>query len=185
MDYQLPEIDVALATSAAPTYFHAFTDSGSRVFLDGGLWANCPVMVGITEAASAIGWPIDGLDVLSVGTTAEPFDVSRKRRQGGIAQWNRGLVDLLMTAQVRGALGLAEALTKRQVRRIDVTTRPGRFSLDNSREISELKALGENSARQAAEEINQRFMSSPADIFEPCHCLNAGEQERQELLKTA
>ena len=142
-------------------------------------------MVGITEAASAIGWPIDGLDVLSIGTTAEPFDVSRERRQGGIAQWNRGLVDLLMTAQVRGALGLADALTKRQVRRIDVTTRPGRFSLDNSREISELKALGENSARQAADEINQRFLSSPAEIFEPYHRSNAIEKGGNELLKTA
>jgi patatin-like phospholipase/acyl hydrolase len=35
-------LDVALATSAAPTYFPAHTITGRSAFIDGGLWANCP-----------------------------------------------------------------------------------------------------------------------------------------------
>ena len=46
----LPAVDVALATSAAPTYFPAHTIPGRGTFIDGGLWANCPAMVGIVEA---------------------------------------------------------------------------------------------------------------------------------------
>lgn len=175
MDYRIPAVDVAMATSAAPTYFNAHADECGRVFLDGGVWANSPVMVGIVEAITALGWPLERLDVLSVGTTAEPFDVGRKRRTGGLFQWNSGLVDLLMAAQVKGMLGLAGALTKHRILRIDVTTRPGRFSLDNSLEISELKALGENSARQQVDEIFERFMTSTAPAFEPCHQIDAGE----------
>jgi hypothetical protein len=174
MDYQRWAVDVALATSAAPTYFDAFADCHGRVFLDGGVWANCPAMVGLTEATANLGWPIDRIEILSIGTTAEPFDVSRKRRRGGIAQWNRGLVELLMAAQVRGTLGLASALTRHRIRRIDVTTRRGRFSLDNAEEIPELRALGENSARQVAQTICAQFLESPAERFEPCFSVAAG-----------
>jgi len=42
----LPAVDAALATSAAPTYFPAHTIAGRGTFVDGGLWANCPTIVG-------------------------------------------------------------------------------------------------------------------------------------------
>ena len=146
MDCNRPAIEVALATAAAPTYFQAFTDAEGRSFVDGGIWANCPVMVGIAEAVGVLGWPLDAIDVLSIGTTDEPFDISRERRRGGIFHWNRGLVTLLMSAQVRGTLGFATALTSNRIQRIDEITRPGRFCLDDSREVSELRALGETGA---------------------------------------
>lgn len=165
MDCNRPAIEVALATAAAPTYFQAFTDASGRAYVDGGVWANCPVMVGIAEAVGILGWPLESINVLSIGTTDEPFDISRRRRAGGIFQWNRGLVTLLMSAQVRGTLGLAAALTRQCVRRIDVVTRQGRFGMDDSREVSELKALGENSARQVADEINGQFLMSPVGPF--------------------
>lgn len=172
MDYQHPATAVAMATSAAPTFFDAFTDADGRVFVDGGVWANCPVMVGIVEATAALGWPFEQIEILSIGTTDAPFDINRQRRSGGVAQWNVGLVDLLMAAQVRGTLGLAKALTKDRVVRIDVMTRPGRFSLDNSGEVTELRALGENSARQEVERIQDLFFRHPCAAFHPCHRLH-------------
>jgi len=48
----LMAVDVALATSAAPTYFPAHIIPGRGIFIDGGLWANCPAMVGFVEARS-------------------------------------------------------------------------------------------------------------------------------------
>jgi patatin-like phospholipase/acyl hydrolase len=52
-DGEIKMRDVALATSAAPTYFpaHYFeSDKLSGHFVDGGLWANNPTFVGINEA---------------------------------------------------------------------------------------------------------------------------------------
>ena len=169
MDYRLPATTVALATSAAPTFFSAFTDPDGRVFLDGGVWANCPAMVGLVEATTALSWPVEQIDILSIGTTSEPFDVNHKRRNGGFLRWNKGVVDLLQEAQVRGTLGLANTMTGRRLLRIDAVARPGRFSLDGANEVSDLKALGENSARQAVGEVTKRFLTTPVDLFDPCY----------------
>ena len=81
-DYQMPAYRVALATSAAPTYFSAQTFSYSDVttgrdstvtnLVDGGVFANNPALIGLTEALS-IGVPLSQLKILSVGTGSEIF----------------------------------------------------------------------------------------------------------------
>lgn len=45
-------VDVALATSAAPTYFpsHEIEHYSRKQFIDGGVWANNPTLVGLLEA---------------------------------------------------------------------------------------------------------------------------------------
>jgi patatin-like phospholipase/acyl hydrolase len=50
-DWRIPMVDVAMATSAAPTYFPAAKVDGHRL-IDGGIWANNPSVVAITEAVS-------------------------------------------------------------------------------------------------------------------------------------
>ena len=68
-DREYKMIDVALATSSAPTYFkmHNIDDS---YYLDGGLWANNPTMVGILESLRHFvgkDKKYDNYDVLSIG----------------------------------------------------------------------------------------------------------------------
>jgi patatin-like phospholipase/acyl hydrolase len=170
MDYRRPACEIALATSAAPTYFDAFEDKNGA-YLDGGVWANSPVMVGIVEATSALGLRADQIDVLSIGTTSAPFDVNHQRRKGGIWQWGVGVVDLLMEAQTRGMQGLAFATVGQNLLRIDEVTRPGRFSLDGAHEVADLKALGENSARRHLDQVVQKFLLEPAAPFKPFHAV--------------
>lgn len=100
----LPAVEVALAPAAAPTYGPAWTvDRGCH--LDGGLWANCPVTVGLVEAIGVLGQAPNAMDVLRIGTATEPCAVSpRRRQQGGLLRWNIGLRDLLQQAQVAAAL---------------------------------------------------------------------------------
>ena len=81
-------VDVALATSAAPTYLpvHEFPDG--RSYLDGGVWANNPMLVGILEAVTKLQCPATTIDVLSIGTTEEPFHVDQRlRKSGGFLKW--------------------------------------------------------------------------------------------------
>lgn len=180
-DYKLLASTVALGTSAAPTYYPAYSDTNGACFLDGGVWANSPVVVGLLEATCVLKWPIEQVDLLSIGTTQAPFDVSHSKRNGGVAQWNIGLLDLFMEAQVDAALGQARLMTNNRMLRIDTATRPGRFSLDNSNEISDLKALGQQAARLHEQEISQRFLSSKTEEFLPCYPVAAASGGDQPM----
>ena len=168
MDYAKAATEVALATSAAPTFFSAYHDERGAVYLDGGVWANCPAVVALTEATSILNWPIEQVDVLSIGTTCEPFDIRHHQRRAGILGWNKGVIDLFQQAQCSGMLGIARAMTGQRLHRIDAVARPGRFSLDNAREVSDLKALGANCARQNLETVCDQFLSHPVEPFVPC-----------------
>lgn len=91
-------VDLCLATSAAPIFRslaaveHADgRGSGYKVFADGGLWANNPVLVGVIEALdmAAPGQPIE---VFSLGTCPLPAgeQIARKDIHRGLAGWNFG-----------------------------------------------------------------------------------------------
>ena len=87
-DYLESAVDVAMATSAAPTYFPAHIRKNGGAFIDGGIWANCPVMVGFIEATCILKADPSDVRILSIGTTEEPFYVTEKQRQGGILSWS-------------------------------------------------------------------------------------------------
>ena len=140
--------------------------------IDGGIWANCPATVGLIEAISVLGQQPKDIEILSLGTTIKPFHVSPRRRKGGLLFWHKGIIDLLMQAQVAGALAQAKVLSGRKALRINVTTQSGRFAMDNARHIAELRALGIREARHCEHEVSQRFLDTPAEPFVPYHCLS-------------
>lgn len=100
---------VAAATAAAPTYFQPL-DSGGYRFLDGGLWANNPVMVGLVDALSCFDVDPHQVRILSLGCGDEPFRVSdRMMRWGGLWSW-RFAINAAMSFQSKNALGQAGLL---------------------------------------------------------------------------
>lgn len=166
-DYLLPAATVAVGTAAAPTYFPAYTEAGGGCYLDGGLWANSPVVVGILEATCVLGHRIENVELLSVGTTTCPYHVSHARRSGGFLRWATGLAEVFMQAQVEAALGQARLMVGERMVRVDAEAAPGRFSIDNASAIAELKDLGDQAARRHEKEISQRFLLAPAERFAP------------------
>ena len=70
--------EIAIATSAAPTYFPvaAVQEKHGKVgYLDGGLWANNPTLVGLIEASRFFvgsGKPYQQAAILSVGNASSP-----------------------------------------------------------------------------------------------------------------
>lgn len=82
-DWKLDVADVALATSAAPTYFpiHRIDD---ELYADGGMFANSPDMVALHEAEHFLRKERADIRVLSIGTTtaAFAFSASTKLRLG-------------------------------------------------------------------------------------------------------
>jgi uncharacterized protein len=171
-DIEALAVDVALATSAAPTYFEAspFPVHVGSSFVDGGVWANNPVLVAIVEATCFLGVPLDEIDVLSIGTTSAPFNISNNR-SAGIIKWNVGMIDLMFQAQAEAALKQAKLLLNDRVFRIDVMTRPGEFSLDDASpdKIGRLMSLGRDEAvkRENLEAVKKRFLATRAPVFSP------------------
>jgi patatin-like phospholipase/acyl hydrolase len=169
-DYQRSCVHMALATAAAPTYLPAFQADDGTAYVDGGVWANDPILVGVLEAIVNLHHAPEDLDVLSIGTTEEPFHISkRRRRRGGILQWALGVVPLLMHAQAEAARAQAGILLPSQPLRINRYVEPGRFSMDDSRQINDLDGLGRLEARRYEKAISERFLSTRTQPFRPCH----------------
>lgn len=102
-------VKVALSTSAAPTYFQPM-DSGSYQHLDGGLWANNPIMVGLTEALGSFDIDRSNTRILSISCGDSPFLVADDQVQnGGLLSW-RNVIDAAIHFQSLNALGQASVL---------------------------------------------------------------------------
>jgi uncharacterized protein len=96
-------VQVALATAAAPTYFSSAVVKNlvsNASFFDGGVWANCPAMAAIVEAVCYLGVPLDRIDVLSIGTTEEPFTVKSMAQAG----WARSYAGFWVTRRSGGVV---------------------------------------------------------------------------------
>jgi hypothetical protein len=159
-------IDVALATAAAPTYFPSHEVDGSVSYIDGGLWANCPAAVGLTEAVAYLGYDIHEIRLLSVSTTSVPYYLSRAKRVGGLLRWAKPVIDALMRFQIEGSHSMTSSmLTRRggQYHRIDRITPDRLFSMDNVRMVNKLIGMGRNVGAFDKNYVffRQHFLSGP------------------------
>ena len=172
-------MDVALATSAAPTYFAAapFPAHRGASYVDGGVWANSPAMVGLTETVAFLDLPLSSIDMLSIGTTTTPFTIAR-HTDSGVAQWNAGLIELMFEGQMEAAHAQAKLLLNGRLHRINVTVPAGHFALDDARseKIHQLANLGRGEAvkRENFEAVSARFLNGiSAGPFTPAHRVSA------------
>lgn len=177
-DYSVPAVDVALATSAAPTFLPAFVGADGTTLVDGGVWANCPAAVGVVEALTVLGQPFGTVDLLSVGTTDEPLHVSKGKAFGGLLQWARFQTVVFMQAQAKAALAHAKLLTGGRMVRVSELVAPDRFSLDDPSGIQDLQALGTKAARHREPALESRFFDRPTQPFVPFR--GPGSEDRDE-----
>ena len=85
-DHKMFAWEAARATSAAPTYFKGHERS-ERMFIDGGLWANNPVMIAIVDALSAYDLARESIEILSIGTGNLPWQIALQNAGGGLWNW--------------------------------------------------------------------------------------------------
>jgi hypothetical protein len=168
MDFKVPAVEVALATSSAPVFFPPYRSGQEVVFIDGGIWANNPVGLAVTEAISMLGKSGMEIDVLTVGGTSAPPDFTQRGR--GWRFWAFRAIDAAIRGQSFAALGTAQHLAGHDsVFRYSPSVLPGRFALDEPAGISELKAFGYSEARESLRQLTPRFFSAPAEPFTPFH----------------
>lgn len=158
-------VDVALATTAAPTYLPAARLRNHRL-VDGGVWANNPTLVGVVEALTVLGATPQACRVLSLGTTDPISWAHQSLDHGGLAQWARPSSKLFLKAQAVSSLHMAEHLLGRdRVTRIDPVVPDGLFRLDRL-DSATIRGLAEGVSRRASGAV-EPFFAHRAPPFRP------------------
>lgn len=103
--------DICLATSAAPIVLpiagipDPLTPGELSHFVDGGLWANNPILIALVEALT-MSKPEQSIEILSIGTCPPPSGsaITCDEASRGIASWGFGIkaLNVSMDAQASG-----------------------------------------------------------------------------------
>lgn len=167
-DYRVPMWAVAMATSAAPTYFPAFCLPDEHVrLIDGGVWANNPAMVGVTEAISMFDRQLVDLRVLSLGTTSE-LKLGRSRlNNAGLLGWGLSAVNVLLDGQSAAAFKQTQHLVGvDHAHRLDPLAPRELASLDTA-DARELIAVAAHHSRQFTPKFEATFGSHVRSPYTP------------------
>jgi patatin-like phospholipase/acyl hydrolase len=158
---------VAAASSAAPTFLPAFQMDEVDCHVDGGIWANNPIVLGIAEAVRFFGQPLENISALSVGTGSKSFRLTHSEAASiGIIGWGRNarLLELVLEAQSKGAHNTACMLLKEeQYLRIDADLSTP-IPLDDHKAALSLIERGAQAGRMNKAKIMRRFFAWPRAI---------------------
>ena len=177
-DYKLPMWQVGLATSAAPTFFSACKAIKSARLVDGGVWANNPTMVGLTEAVSLLEIPLRDIRILSIGTSWELKHRADHLDDAGAWGWKKEIVDVMFRGQSHAAVKQAELLLntrdQQRVLRLDFPVPEDTFGLDRV-DIKRMLPKVEYCARHFGPKVEELFFDHIAPAFEPAHKLTKNQ----------
>ena len=139
-------VEVALDTSAAPTYFPTHD-----TYIDGGVVANNPSMAAVAQTQDPRNTdPAPGLAevyVLSLGTGMNLSYIKGKNLDWGLAQWAKPLVSLLLDASMGIADFQCRHILKENYRRIaPVFPHDTNIKLDEWKRAQELIDFGNASS---------------------------------------
>lgn len=153
-------VDAALASSAAPTYFdEAVWEApvATEIFLDGGIWANNPVLPALAESVRHLKIPLDRIDVLSVGTIGNEADFTESLRKGK-AGWAPTSANLFFAAQEHASATMAESfLGPARHLRVNQQT-PCAIKLDDKEAIEDMALRGNNVGKDSFVAVRSRFL---------------------------
>lgn len=153
-------VDAALASSAAPTYFdeaHVQNEITTQQYLDGGIWANNPILPAISEAVRHLGVPLDRIDVLSVGTVGSELSFVESLGKGKLG-WAEDSIGLFFAAQEHAALEIASSLlTRARHLRINQQSRAP-IPLDDTEALNDLIGRGDRMAADTFSLVRSRFL---------------------------
>jgi uncharacterized protein len=164
VDHARSLVEVALATSAAPSYFPIFRASDARLYVDGGLVANTPGQCGLHEAEVFFDCsPVD-VHILAVGTASAGRNVRSGRsawaRDLGWARWGSRLFDVTISAQESLVHNLLRHRCRERYVVIDSV-----IDTERAKDVEELDCASEaaiDTLLAAASKAAQQFIGSRA-----------------------
>ena len=131
--------DAILASCVAPTYFDPMPVD-HYLLADGGLWANNPSIIALTEAVSKFGRSADQVHILSIGTGHSVNLYTQNRFWGLLTGWGRHeLVSYVLRLQSEASANMAKLLLADRYMRLDPEIED--WPLDDLKHIDTLKAM--------------------------------------------
>jgi patatin-like phospholipase/acyl hydrolase len=134
---------VAMASCAAPLYFKTAKLKDS-FYIDGGLWANNPSLIGIVEAIRC-GANLKEIKVLSLGTGSYMFQKTQNvAKKMNLFNWDNcglELVDVSFEVQAQSVHNHIECLLPGKYLRVQHIFNP-KLAMDDTRRLGDLKAIG-------------------------------------------
>ena len=158
-----PAWKIALATSAAPVYFPGAQVVAGDSHVDGGLFANNPTLIALTEAVRYFDQPLDRIRILSIGAgeNAERIQHERARRMG-VWHWKTAMYDHMLIAQARIVHEVtARLLSPGQYERVNIPLEHP-YPLDDVAAARALLEPGAQEARTRLPGLRDRFLFGPA-----------------------
>lgn len=136
--------DAVLASCAAPTYFDPKTVGEANYLLaDGGLWANNPSTVALTEAIGKLGLDKNQVKILSVGTGSKQVSYEiggvGKKKWGVLLGWEgKKLLDMILYLQSVSDTNKTKLILGENYLRLDHDS-DKELPLDNVNVLTEMK----------------------------------------------
>ena len=169
LDWKWPMALAAKATSAAPTFFTPVKSTEGYEFIDGGIWANNPTMVGIADALACFDLSREQIRILSLGCIRSDFKMSCARRHlGGLWFW-RSIILESMHIESQNVIGQARLIIGGdRVLRIEAPAVRPEIELWNwERCRAELPAIADRSFEEHGPRISKEFLSTVAAVYSP------------------
>ena len=158
-DAQEPMMKVASATAAAPTFFQPLEDGG-YTFVDGGIFANDPIMIGLVDALSCFSVHRDRVRILSLGCNTDQCTIDKSKIKGGKLAW-RQIIETAIQLQSFNAQGQAGLLIgANHVIRIEPQSTDGRIELDDwRRAVDQLVPAATEALDAVGTQVASTFLS--------------------------
>ena len=149
--------DAILASCAAPTYFDPKA-VGPYLLADGGLWANNPSIIALTEAVSKFRKGVEDVRILSIGTGHTTTMYTKRSSWGLLTGWGGNkLVSYTLGLQSQASTNMAKLILNDRYLRLDPEI--DTWELDDIKHLPNLKALAERDFTYQSKAILEHIRS--------------------------
>ncbi|MDP8212131.1 MAG: CBASS cGAMP-activated phospholipase [Candidatus Zapsychrus exili] len=161
-DENLEMWNVARATSAAPTYFKT-TKINSSFYIDGGLFANNPSLVGIIEARRC-NFDLSEISLLSLGTGGSTYQIDDKRAEKmNLLNWGgvKGIFEISLESQSNSIENSISLLNPKEYIRVQHNFKEN-IGLDDMGQLNNLVKAAEYLIKEKKEQVLSSFFNDLA-----------------------
>ena len=102
--------------------------------MDGGLWANNPILVAVTEALSTFEIAPEQLHILSIGTGNQPYEIPLKDARGGLWHWRSLVLGAMSLSTDNAAAQVGLMIGSERVLRLEPERQIASIEMDDWKE---------------------------------------------------